>query len=937
MSTEIISRADIKQALKGIGRPFFAKWIYDAFDNGYLDLMSEGLLIKNSITKPIEVVMYFEKRIPDEVLKNPKRVTGGDFGKNSSSREVAKRLAKKITGKEAISQKGDKTRRYGTFGHVMCAELFSGKLISYENLPGHQLDIFSNGYEYELIRQRLQHSKRKVSKKAFEKLLAKIGREKNSLMKIWKQSHLPIQSTTYRELIKDLAPIFKGHMTKIFDYGNGVGDNEDHYLSFLTVLTWVEVLFYYNKVGSFPLFSEIFVLENSADVGFGRIDILSVISINGVQPTDEQLEIIGKLSKREFKSVGVLIKALVSQFGSHLTLKITDWKFAVGDGVQGMKKQLNIIAADDATVNPLPKHSDQLDRYLSLSGVSHSLAEGFSRLDEVEKIWETETFSLIGELVYFFPDREPVIHSKNLSKEDIQRVFKDQVVSNFHSATVRSALRTTSNIAMKYVEQLLDNQTQQERIIIPGSQIQFAEGDMLLRKENPTISQIILKHYNPIFLDPVTKVFEIVGRDIRKDLEVHVDRLFEAIEKGSIIAESGFNRKTGGKICCPFHEEKTPSMSIPFDRKAHCFGCGITADYNLASIPEGVEIHSGKSIRYELEKLVIPDRHREIMAVAQDILHDCFKNSPAEKYLAVRRGLDPRISYHFFDAGYGDHRLIEGLLAGGFTLDEMLYYGILGLSTSRYAQNNSTVEVLKRFGYSIGDMLRDTSNAKGEIVKGLPYSILEHRLTYPLEVHKVINSIYGRSLDENCPKNSRHRKTRAKETGMLHGGLNISYAVESDRRFIMVSEAGLNAVTLVEMAKDIQAQTAVVGVNNYLLLELLAKSKADIIFSYDLDPPKWHKKRKIWSGETGQENTVKARDALVEYGYKGRMYTFTPGIAKAFPNYPYNDTNKFWFDFRMKINVLDYIEEIPKTYVNTMGGRCHEIIKQIDGRLITSV
>ena len=33
----------------------------------------------------------------------------------------------------------------------------------------------------------------------------------------------------------------------------------------------------------------------------------------------------------------------------------------------------------------------------------------------------------------------------------------------------------------------------------------------------------------------------------------------------------------GGFICCPFHNEKTPSMKI-YERSFHCFGCGAHGD-----------------------------------------------------------------------------------------------------------------------------------------------------------------------------------------------------------------------------------------------------------------------------------------------------------------------------------------------------------------------
>lgn len=38
----------------------------------------------------------------------------------------------------------------------------------------------------------------------------------------------------------------------------------------------------------------------------------------------------------------------------------------------------------------------------------------------------------------------------------------------------------------------------------------------------------------------------------------------------------GLQVKRNGFACCPFHEEKHPSMKL--DRNYHCFGCGIGGD-----------------------------------------------------------------------------------------------------------------------------------------------------------------------------------------------------------------------------------------------------------------------------------------------------------------------------------------------------------------------
>lgn len=39
----------------------------------------------------------------------------------------------------------------------------------------------------------------------------------------------------------------------------------------------------------------------------------------------------------------------------------------------------------------------------------------------------------------------------------------------------------------------------------------------------------------------------------------------------------GYEPNRAGFVCCPFHNEKTPSMKV-FDKDYHCFGCGENGD-----------------------------------------------------------------------------------------------------------------------------------------------------------------------------------------------------------------------------------------------------------------------------------------------------------------------------------------------------------------------
>jgi hypothetical protein len=909
MSQEIITLAEIKQGLRGIHRPFFSNWVFFAKNKGYLDPITEGLLQGGKITHPIEVLSYLADLIPEEVLRNTKKINYGDFQNSSTSKNLAKELSEELTGEKMQSAVIDKTTRYGSYGHLMAAQLFSGALIPegvfITPIKGvRQLDFFSNEYAYEFLKQKAGVPEKKASRRLLVKLIEKIEKDWKELVRICGQGHLPIQTDRYKNLVKDLNLIYGEHVMKVLGF-----NIEDQYLSFLTIMTWVSVLLYYKKTGSFPLFNEVSVLENSSDVGVGRLDALAVVTIDGKKPNPIQIKKIRRLTKRFFPSIGHVIRALIKEFGVHLHLKIIDWKFAVGDGVNGMKKQVNLIYKKDVDLKPLEKHENQVKRYQSMSVISHSLATGFSKLHEIEEIWNTESFSLTGELVYFFPDQMPTVHEVVLTKEEIQSVFKDQIVSNFSSAKKRATLRIASNLAMSHVLQILHKN---EEVIKSGgySGILDFEGDHH-RNDQPTIASIIRKYHVPVFQDPATQIIEVVGkRSDKEDLEMHVDKLFQAIESG-LIKTSGFTA-SGGKICCPVHGEDTPSCSVAFDiGRFTCFGCGISGNFNLASIPQGVEISMGRSSQWELEKLVIPERHRDIMLCAQKILRGCFWDSPAETYLYLHRGLNPWLSYNILEAGYADDRLIKWLLGHGFSFEELYTYGFIDFAKS-VREDSTTVVALKWAGIPLEKQRKLLDPKKG--VWGLPYSVLEGRLTFPLEIHRVVNSFYGRSVNPNCPKHLRHRKLRSKETGMRHGGVLITSATESTGP-ILVVEAALNMATLIEIASDFKAHTAIVGANNPLLAELLAGHPGDIYLGLDYDPLKWDPVKNKWGGETGQRNTVILRDKLKEYGFKKNVYDFTGGLVKHNPEIIYNDANQYWLDYSKPISILDNLIEIPDVFV----------------------
>ena len=56
--------------------------------------------------------------------------------------------------------------------------------------------------------------------------------------------------------------------------------------------------------------------------------------------------------------------------------------------------------------------------------------------------------------------------------------------------------------------------------------------------------------------------------------------VFETVKQSITTREAaehyGIEVKRNGMACCPFHDDRTPSMKL--DRRFHCFGCGADGD-----------------------------------------------------------------------------------------------------------------------------------------------------------------------------------------------------------------------------------------------------------------------------------------------------------------------------------------------------------------------
>lgn len=122
-------------------------------------------------------------------------------------------------------------------------------------------------------------------------------------------------------------------------------------------------------------------------------------------------------------------------------------------------------------------------------------------------------------------------------------------------------------------------------------------------------------------------------------------RLFEAVKQSvttrQAAAAYGLLVNRAGKINCPFHNDRTPSMKV--DRRFHCFGCGADGDvidftaklYGLDAksaaekLAADFQIPYEQSSRKELVKRPVKEKseeqmYRELEAKCFRVLSDYF-------------------------------------------------------------------------------------------------------------------------------------------------------------------------------------------------------------------------------------------------------------------------------------------------------------------------
>lgn len=874
----------------------FVTWSKGAYPDGTLDMLLQALMSTNKFDAPKEAFLYLSRFSQMKAISQ--KVNFRDIENAPPNRKLLRLLAEIITGKIEEVTARDRSRYYGVISHIVISELLLGHIIKLEAVSRKKTNGFytqEKMFEDEGLEVSEMFRLGKSPKTRLEtvRFIEKIKEEWLLVHKeMMRHGKYQLESVHYKLLRRKLGILLGDNVGRVIHYGIFQDEN----LSFTTLMSWVGALLYYKEIGAMTFFRELFLLQYHANLGLGRLDALWVEKIDGENPTPNDLKKISSLTEKKFASVGHVIKALLHVFErKHLSLVISDWKFAAGDSTKYKPGELNNIDKGDVLDEPLIKHVHQIERYITASYLSYGLVSQKNHV--IENPWENPSFSIRGELVYFLPDSMPIKHLISLSTKEIEKVFNVQIASRLSRAKTHSGVRKTQHAIVKHTLHVMEKGMPVEM----NKQLQL---DEILHEANSNsennVLQMIEKLRPPaVFIDSL-KTIQLI--DTRKGPMnfMHLDRVITGMKDGEIRFDT-WKDGVGGKLLCWMHGEKTGSLSVDIPgNRFKCFGCGVGGKFAEHSIPDDLRMVvdlSTKGMSRNMENFVIPDRHAEIMLVAQEILQNNFLDTLGAKYLRDDRKLNPEISMTL-GAGYADEFLPFQLLERGFTYDELVYYGFLGISPN-VRPDSPFIQALEHWGLSMSEIEKPViaSNILKQVI-GLPYSILNGRVTYPLEMDGKINSFYGRSIDLNCKKKFRHTKLRTKLNNMPHGAFNLYNAKLMSTGLLGITEAPIDADTFYQKS-DLKAFCGIVGVDNPLLFELISKFHGNIVFGFDHDP----KKPGETTGETGQRMTVKALNKLKANKFKGNIYDFTKEFIYHHPDSEYKDANRYWQDNEKRLPV----------------------------------
>lgn len=911
-SIDAVSVGDIEE-LNRVSSEFKC-WAFRALASGKLETFVGALLRTRRAATPQEALQY----LADVSASRSVRVSVAQLDFTGTKGNVLRRLQELFC--ESRENDADIAsealyRFHGTVGHIAIPDLFTRWLgskprhnhqysgsdsqfifeFAQRKMPGVQLGFFEddewNGME---VTKYAPMTKRFISG-----LLVQWERMARELQdgSLWFEHYYRLTPLMPR-LRSFLLPLFGSHMRYLVARGN----SHIEYLFQLTIMSWATAALYAARAGSRVLFRELPVLASSHGVSGGRIDALEVSSLDGAPPDKKATSMLTELALRERMeraSVGKVLYDIERLFhGRQFDVRILDWKFAVGDA----QRACDIITS---VKKPLDRHVKQMQRYLTFAALDYYFVSlRRSRLHT----WAAFPHKQIGELVYFLPSEPAITHAVSLSPSERELVFGREVVSRWSTAEGRARIRELENLLVGHIRELVrekrENGANGDKFRAPlwNGTVNHSQLPLFNFDKPISVREVIESHRR--FADD-GRVMEIVGEEERGGIRyaLHVGNLARALTSGALKVKHRFDWIRGGKVTCPVHpdEDEDPSFHVyPERRFAKCFSCGAFARFDEWSIPETLVLPSvtvaSAAVPRGMRTIEIPERHNAVMHLARVALSLRFSGSAGERYLREERRLDvARAIDH--DIGYWDDNvLVNDLLDMRISFEELVHYGFFGFS-DRVRDDSTLFRLLLRRGMARSDIERRSSRNGKEVLE-LPYSLLDGMVTFPLTIAGKMTSLYGRDV-RNRGKTFTHRKLSTAHTNVPHGIFNEYPLTDTLCDEIVLVEAPIDALSLREMGHH--DTVALVGIKNYIILELIARTGKRVAIALDNDVAGinntygYEQSMKAANGTVQTRHMIGVMEWFAKNGLDGKIRDFTAAFRTDHSNEEgWDDWNTWW-------------------------------------------
>lgn len=258
-----------------------------------------------------------------------------------------------------------------------------------------------------------------------------------------------VQYTSMQPLLREMRMLLGALFAPFLARLRFSKDPAAEYFELITLMTWARMLIFYAGKSAGLIFSEVPALDVRNGLSAGRMDAveIEVYGRNKVIRSKRVRTMTQATKLRPFRSVGELYIAVRAQAGSEIRMRVVDYKFQAGDGLELDK----IIHSRTVRKQPLTKHKNQGDRYSAL--VSFELGRcGVSKIEDV--------FDEVV-LMYLLSDRKPILHQILSSSINAQAVLTERFGGDkWQAAHQQAAKREVASYIVGHIVDLMKDRPQ---------------------------------------------------------------------------------------------------------------------------------------------------------------------------------------------------------------------------------------------------------------------------------------------------------------------------------------------------------------------------------------------------------------------------------------------------------------------------------------------